>query len=176
MNRAKEAAVTYKNENDIMKALGVDSLANLSEEGRGKLSAMLPDMDRQLAYEVVKQVPEFMRLALGTVDAMQKTAEAAYAHDTQSQARVHDAWEDIRKHLISQADGDDLTWEQKQYYTDLIMETGRQQTAVLTEGRQWSKDIYKLIPTFGYASLLLTMVFIGGAAGIKEMPGGLRKA
>ena len=162
----------YKSDADIMKALDVDSLANLSEDDRDKLSVKLPEMDRQLAYEVVKQVPEFMRLALGTVDAMQKTAEAAYAHDVVSQARVHDAWEDIRKYLISQADGDDLTWEQKRYYTDLIMETGKQQTGVLSEGRQWSKDIYKLLPAFGYGALLVTMVFIGGATGMNQMPGG----
>lgn len=167
--------MTYTSENDVTKVLGVASLKDLSPEGIEKVSVMLPEMDRELAYEIVKQVPEFKALALGTVDAMQKTAEAAFSHDKEGQARVHDAWEDIRKFLIGQADGDDLTWEQKQHYIDLIMETGRQQTSVLGQGRQWSKDIYKLIPTFSYVALLAVVVAIGGRVGMSQVLGGARK-
>lgn len=162
----------YKNENDIKKALGVESLENLSQEEIQRFSMMMPDMDRELAYKIVGQIPEFTSFALGTVNAMQKTAEAAYAHDREGQARVHDAWEQIREILSRELDKDELSWEQKQYYTDLVMETGRQQSATLGEGRQWSKDIYKLIPTFSYVALLATMVLIGGKLGMDQVTGG----
>jgi O-phosphoseryl-tRNA(Cys) synthetase len=57
--------MTYKNEDELKKALEIDTWKNLSRDKLIKFVAMMPDMDKELALKVVEQFPEFKRFCFG---------------------------------------------------------------------------------------------------------------
>ena len=164
----------YTNDDQIKKALGIGSWRELSKEGVTRFVAMTPDMDKEVALKIVEQLPAFTDFALEAVNVMQKAQEAALADNRQSQAQVHEAWQEIREILKGHLDEEDLTWEQKRELFELIMETGKQESAKDTENKQFQKEMYMELLKFGGGVVLaVCVVFLNGR--IDKLPAGLGK-
>jgi len=163
--------VKYNSEDEIKKALGIQTWRNLSHANVTRFAAMMPDMDKEVALKIVEQLPEFTDFALGVVNVIQKAQEAAYADNKQSMAQVYQAWQETREILKGQLALEDLQWEERKYILDLLMEAARQVSAKDSENKQWLKDIYKWIPLVGSAAMLMAVVYVGGKVGF-ELPNG----
>ena len=158
----------YKTDVDVKKALGIESFRNLSKENVMRFAAMMPDMDKEVALKVVEQFPEFKAFALEAINTIQAAQEKSLASNSESQARVHQAWSDVRAILKGQLDDDELTWEQKKDILDLIMETARQESAKDSENKQFLKDLTKYV-AYGVAGVAAAaVVFVGGRVGIDQ--------
>ena len=81
--------VIYKSEGDLKRALQIDSWRNLSKDKMVQFTSMLPDMDKELAFKVVEQFPEFKKFALDAVDGIEKSFESALNHNKQSQENFY---------------------------------------------------------------------------------------
>ena len=88
--------MTYKSEDQLKKALEVDSWRNLSRDKVIRFAAMMPDMDRELALKIVDQFPEFKRFALDALDVIGKGHEPTLAHNQRSQEIFYQGNREIR--------------------------------------------------------------------------------
>ncbi len=160
----------YTNEDDIKKALGIDTWRNLSRDNVTRFAAMLPDVDKEVALKIVEQLPEFTSFALEAINVMQKAHESAHADNKQSMAQVHEAFREIREILRGQLEVEDLPWEQRKYILDLLMDTGKLEYAKDTENKQFVREMYSIMGAAVGGALLLAVVFVGGKVGF-ELPG-----
>ncbi|MEW2632697.1 hypothetical protein AB0903_13820 [Streptomyces sp. NPDC048389] len=152
----------YKNEDQIKKALGIDSWRHLSKDKMVRFVAMMPDMSTEVALKIVEQFPAFKDFAKNAVDMMQKAHESTLTANERSQEHVHQAFREIREILSGELDKGDLTWEQRMYLLERIQETGRQQSQKDSENKKFLDGT--LGKTLAGAGVLaaLAVAFVGG--------------
>lgn len=167
-----DAWLTYQNEAEIKRALGIESWRNLSKEKMMKFAVMMPDMDTEVALKIIEQFPEFKEFALMAVDVMERVHGTTLSANSKSQERVHQAFSEIRAILKDELQKDDLTWEQRKYLIDQIQETGRSEAKKDTENKQFLEGMAKKVLIGAGAAVALGVAFVGGRviAGGQDSP------
>lgn len=162
----------YKNEAEIMQALGIESWRNLSKGKMIRFAAMMPDMSTEVALKIVEQFPAFKEFAKDAVDTIERRHESTLSANKQSQEHVHRAFQDIREILKRELGKDDLDWEQKKFLIEQIQETGRLEFQKDSENNKLLEGIFKKVVAGTGAALALGVVFVGGKvmAESKENP------
>ncbi|WP_239276411.1 hypothetical protein [Microbacterium sp. ACRRU] len=157
-----EQSVKYSSEAEIKKALDIESWRNLSKDKMIRFAAMMPDMDREVALKIVEQFPAFKDFAMETVGVMERAQESALQNNKESQAQVHQAFQEIREILKGELAQEDLPWEQRKQILELILETGNKEFAKDTENKDFLKQIMKGVGVVAVSALALGIVFVGG--------------
>lgn len=162
----------YKNEAEIMRALGIESWRNLSKDKMIRFVSMMPDMDTEVALKIVEQFPTFKEFAKEAVDAMEKAYESTLSSNKQSQEHVHRAFQEIREILRGELDKGDLSWEQRKYLIEQIQETVRLEFQKDSENKRFLDGLFKKVVVGAGAIAALAVVFVGGKvmAESKESP------
>lgn len=152
----------FESEDEIKKALEIDSWKNLSRDKMVRFAAMMPDMDKEVALKVIEQFPEFTKFANEAMDVMEKEYVSTLASNKESQANVHRAFQEIRDILKGELKQDDLSFENRKYIMDLIFETGRMESGKDTENKVWLSGEFKKV-LLGFAGgIAMAFVFVGG--------------
>lgn len=152
----------YSSEAEIKKARDIESWRNLSKDKMIRFAAMMPDMDREVALKIVEQFPAFKDFAMETVGVMERAQESALQNNKESQAQVHQAFQEIREILKGELAQEDLPWEQRKQILELILETGNKEFAKDTENKDFLKQIMKGVGVVAVSALALGIVFVGG--------------
>lgn len=152
----------YNSEAEIKKALDIESWRNLSKDKMIRFAAMMPDMDREVALKIVEQFPAFKDFAMETVGVMERAQESALQNNKESQAQVHQAFQEIREILKGELAQEDLPWEQRKQILELILETGNREFAKDSENKDFLKQIMKGVGVVAVSALALGIVFVGG--------------
>ncbi|MEU1792259.1 hypothetical protein ABZ553_41565 [Streptomyces sparsogenes] len=152
----------YKNEAEIMQALGIDSWRNLSKDKMIRFAAMMPDMDTEVALKIVEQFPVFKDFAKDAVDAMEKAHQSTLSANKQSQKHVHRAFREIREILKGELSKDDLSWEEKKFLIEQIQETGRLEFQKDSENKKFLDAALRKVMVGAGAAIGLAVVFVGG--------------
>lgn len=87
--------MTYSNEAEVKRALGIDTWRELSKDKMLTFAALMPDMDTELALKVIEQFPNFREFAGEVVEVMEGAQDATIASNERSGNQVHDALRDI---------------------------------------------------------------------------------
>ena len=152
----------YKDEDEIKRALGIDSWRHLSKDKMIRFVAMMPDMGTEVALKIVEQFPEFKDFALNVVDAMKKSHESTLSANKQSQEHVHRAFRDLREAIRNELDKGDLTWEQKRELIEKMQEAVREESQKDSENKRFLDGALKKVLVLGSAAVALGVAFVGG--------------
>ncbi len=154
--------MSYKSEDEIKKALDIDSWQNLSRDKILQFVAMMPEMDMEVALKIVEQLPEFRKLATEALNTMEKQHESTLASNGQSQKRVHRAFQEVREILGGELAQAGLNWEQKKYIFELLMETAKRESDKDTENKGFLDRLSSKMVLGGVAAAAMAVVFVGG--------------
>lgn len=152
----------FDSEAEVKKALDIESWRNLSKDRMIRFAAMMPDIDREVALKIVEQFPAFKEFAMETVGVMERAQASALQNNKESQAQVHQAFQEIREILKGELAQDDLPWEQRKQLLELVLETGNKEFAKDTENKDFLKQIVKGVGVVAVSALALGIVFVGG--------------
>ncbi|MFD4261881.1 hypothetical protein ACFWR9_30735 [Streptomyces sp. NPDC058534] len=152
----------YKNEAEIMRALGIDTWRHLSKEKAVRFAAMMPDMDTEVAMKIVEQFPEFRKFATDAFGAIEKAHEATLADGRHSLDQVYQALRANREIFERELHRGDLTWEQRKHLLELIQETARLASQKDTEHKRHVDGLLKKAMVGVGSALALGVVFVGG--------------
>ncbi|MEI5585057.1 MULTISPECIES: hypothetical protein [unclassified Agromyces] len=152
----------FENEEEIKKALGIESWRNLSKDKMIRFAAMMPAMDTDVALKIIEQFPVFKDFAMDAVDAMENAHSSTLSANKQSQKHVHRAFQEIRAILRGELSRDDLSWEEKKYLIEQIQETGRLEFQKDSENKQFLDGVLGKVLLGAGAALALGVVFVGG--------------
>ncbi|MFG3642466.1 hypothetical protein ACGF3C_19605 [Micromonospora sp. NPDC047762] len=154
--------MSYKNEDEVKKALNIDTWRNLSKEKVSQFAAMMPDIDKDVALKIIDQLPEFGRLITGAIDAMEKEHESTLASNQQSQESAHRAWREIREIYRSELAHEGLSPEYKMFILEKISETGDKESEKDTENKQFLAGLSNSFKVGALAALGTAIVVVGG--------------
>lgn len=154
--------MNYKSEDELKKALAIDSWRNLSKEKMIRFAAMMPDMDKEVALKVIEQFPAFKTFALAALDVMEKRHDSTLVHNEHSQESSHRAYQETRAALKGELDRTDLTPEERQHIYGLLMETANRESEKDSENKQFLDGLFKKAAVVTVAAVSLGVVFVGG--------------
>jgi hypothetical protein len=158
----KEIGMAYKNEVEIMRALGIESWSGLSKENMIRFAAMMPDMDTEVALKIIEQFPAFKEFATEAVDTIEKAHESTLSANRRSQRHVHQAFQEIREILKAELGKGDLSWEEKKFLIEKIQETGKLEFQKDSENKQFLDSVLKKVVVGTIATVGLAVTFVGG--------------
>ena len=159
----------YTNENEVKKALGIESFRNMKKDDIVQFFTMLPDIDKELSLKIIDQFPNFKEYALTAVEGFQETNKGLLNSNIQSEENLHTAWQDVRRILEAQLKNPDTTSEEKLRYAEMIMETVRQESAKDSENKRFLTDFMDKSGRILGGVLMAGIVAIAGVGGMKQL-------
>ncbi|MFF0476593.1 hypothetical protein [Streptomyces sp. NPDC004284] len=160
--------MAYKNEEEIKRALGIDSWRNLSKDKMIRFAAMVPDMGTEVALKLIEQFPAFKDFAMDAVDAIEEAHGATLSANKESQEHVHRALREIREILKGELDKGDLSWEQRRFVIEQIQETGRMDFQKDSENKKFLDGVFKKVAAGIGAAVALGVAFVGGKVMVEK--------
>ena len=133
----------YKNEDQIKKALKVDSLENLSQEQNSKFAEMMPQMDKDVRMKIIDQFPDFRLFANDTLNSFERMYLKTADSINESQKSVHIGFADLRRIIEKQLEKDKITFEEKKYFIDTLLELNDRELQQASEHRKFFSDSLK---------------------------------
>ncbi|MEV7786575.1 hypothetical protein AB0O72_14390 [Streptomyces sp. NPDC088106] len=152
----------YKNEDEIKRALGIESWRHLSKEKMIRFVAMMPDMSTEVALKIIEQFPAFKDFAKDVVGVMEKAYESTLSANKQSQEHFHQACQEVREILRVELSKDNLSAEDKKFIIEQIQETLRMEFQKDSENKQFLSVNLKRVLAGAGAALALGVAFVGG--------------
>lgn len=154
--------MTYKNEDELKKALEIDTWKNLSRDKLIKFVAMMPDMDKELALKVVEQFPEFKRFVSDALDVIEKRHESTLSHNKQSQEYYHQGIREIREILKRELENYNLAWDQRKFIIEKLMETAHLEFAKDSENKRFLDSMFGKVTLVAGAAIAVGAAVLGG--------------
>ncbi|WP_405828809.1 hypothetical protein [Streptomyces sp. NBC_01176] len=158
----RDHGMGYKNEDEIKRALGIESWRHLSKEKMIRFVAMMPDMSTEVALKIIEQFPAFKDFAKDVVGVMEKAYESTLSANKQSQEHSHRSCQEVREILRVELSKDNLSGEDKKFIIEQIQETLRMEFQKDSENKQFLSGNLKRVLAGAGAALALGVVFVGG--------------
>lgn len=150
-----------KNEDEIKRALGIQSWRNLSKEKVIKFAAMMPDVATEVRLKIVEQFPAFKDLAKNSVDAVKEAHKSTLSSNEKSQEHFHGAAQQQRDSLKDDLGRDDLSWEQRQFLHESFQRNVGMEYQKDSENKQFLERSLRTVAVGAGAAIALGAVFVG---------------
>lgn len=158
--------MVLKSEEDIKKALDIESWRNLSKDKLLAFVAEMPHMDREVALKVIDQFPNFKSLAGETMTSFGERFDSAQKFNWKSQKKVHQAFESYRQSLDRELERPHLSSEDRFRILEMIRETAEREHAKDSENKAFTLKLVSVAATVGVAVLGAAVAALGGKVGI----------
>lgn len=122
---------------ELMNRLGIESWRNLSKDKFMSFVSELPNMDREVALNVVAQFPNFKDLVLDSLDDVKDEVTQARVFNWKSQKKVHKAFAEYREILRHELDRGNLTSEERFRILGLLRDAIDAEAAKDRENKQF---------------------------------------
>lgn len=152
----------YASEDEVKKAIGIQTWRNLSKESIVKFAAMMPDMDKEVALKVIEKFPEFKAFALDALSQLEQFHKSTVRTNKQSQDQVHTAFQEVREALRSELDREDLSAEERYSIIERISATADREFEKDSENKQFLKGLFDSGAMVAAGAVILGVVFVGG--------------
>ncbi|BCW74709.1 MULTISPECIES: DUF3106 domain-containing protein [unclassified Arthrobacter] len=157
--------MTLTSEDDVKKALNIDSWRNLSKEKLLTFVAEMPQMDKEVAFKAIEQFPHFKSLVAETLDSLEQRYESTQKFSWKSQKKVHDAYKSYRKTLNRELERDNLTVEDRFRILEMIRESVDREAVKDSEHKAFAIKMVTVAATVGVAAVGAAVAALGGKAG-----------
>ena len=151
--------MTYITEAALKQALGIDSFRNLSRDKIFQLLEMWPDVDKDVAQGILKQVPELASVSKVAMADIEATFRATLDASTQSVSLLGEAVSNEMAMIRAALEKDptnEARWRRNRELIELL-------AAKDTEVRQFAGQLYeaKIVEKLGLAAVAVVAVLVG---------------
>ena len=156
-----------QSEDDVKKALGIDSWRNLSRDGVMKLVAMMPEMNTEVALKIAEQFPDFKLLATETLKAVNEQLATTFKSNDKSQKRAQRAFAKAQDAYIKELDRDDLSSEERRDLYERILDAARLVDAKDERNKQFIVKALSVVGATVGVVAVAAVAFVGGRGKIE---------
>lgn len=160
--------MALESEDEIKKALEIDSWRNLSKDKVLRFAAMMPDMDQEVALKIIAQLPVFTRFAVETLNVLEKAHSKTLDFNKDSQANVHRAYQEVRETLTNQLAQDSLSPEDRKFLVEQIVDTANKEAEKDSENKRFLNGVLNKVAAGVGGAALLAVVFVGGQVVLQQ--------
>jgi hypothetical protein len=148
-------------ENEVNKALEIDSFRNMSKDKIMEFVSAIPNMDKDLAIKIIDQFPAYAESANSMLAQLNTMCNNAMKENGESQMEVIEAYKKILDDLGELLKKETITAEERLHITEQMITVADRISAKDTENKQFLKGIIKYgVPIIGGA-LVLGVAILG---------------
>ncbi|MFY9118757.1 MAG: hypothetical protein WAO57_00365 [Syntrophomonadaceae bacterium] len=142
-------------ENEVKKALEIDSFRNMSKDKIMEFVSAIPNMDKDLAIKIIDQFPAYAESANSMLAQLNTMCNNAMKENGESQMEVIEAYKKILDDLGELLKKETITAEERLHITEQMITVADRISAKDTENKQFLKGIIKYgVPIIGGALVL----------------------
>lgn len=157
--------MTLRSEDDVKKALNIDSWRNLSKDKLLTFVAEMPQMDHEVALKVIEQFPDFKSLVGETLNSFEQRYESAQKFSWKSQKKVHEAFQSYRETLNRELGRDNLSVEERFSILEMLRQAVAMEFEKDSEHKAFTVKLVTIAATVGVAAIGTAIAALGGKAG-----------
>lgn len=129
--------MSLDSEDAVKKKLGVGSLKNLPKDKLLSFAAAMPEMTSDVRMKLIEQLPAFQKFAGDAVSAVENTLHKVVDSKDSGEAKVHEAFSDVRAALRDDLKRDDISEEHRSVIYDKLMDAAKASSDKDTEGKKF---------------------------------------
>ncbi|WP_214630352.1 hypothetical protein [Paenibacillus agaridevorans] len=142
-------------ENEVKKALAIDSFRNVSKEKIMEFVSAIPNIDKEVAIKIIDQFPAYIESANSMLAQLNTMSNNAMKENGESQKEVIRAYKKILDDLGELLKKDTITAEERAHITEQMLTIADRISAKDTENKEFLNGIIKYgVPIIGGALLL----------------------
>lgn len=154
----------YLTENDVKRALRIDSFRNLSKDKVMEFASMIPDMDKDVAIAIINQFPSFADFGKTAISKYMETCDSLLKNNEECQASAIYSYQSILDTLSNRMETACNTEEERKAITEDMITVADK----LAELDQKNKQFLKDMANKAFGGLFLITCIIGAVLGVKS--------
>lgn len=149
-----------KTENEVKKALNIESFRNLSKRKVVEFVSLLPQMDKEVATAIINQFPNYSQTVSEMVRELAGTCNIILEKNESSTKAAVEAYQDILGTLSELLKRDDLKYEERQSITSSTIEVADKLAEKDTENKKFLLTIgkYAVVTASGLALIMAAVL------------------
>lgn len=148
-------------ENEVKKALAIDSFRNISKDKIMEFVSAIPNMDKEVAIKIIEQFPSYAESANNMIAQLNTMCSNAMKENGESQKEVIEAYKKILDDLGELLKKDAITAEERTQITMQMIDIADRISAKDTENKEFLSGIAKYGGHIIVSALVLGAVILG---------------
>lgn len=149
---------TLISENDVKKALAIDSFRNISKDKIMEFVSLIPNMDKDLAIAIVNQFPAYTEFATTAITVLKDMCDSVLEKGEASHMETLAAYRKLLDDLGEMAKRENITEEERKFLTEQMIIVADKIGEKDTEFKNFISGVLK------YGTTILSGAIIIGAA------------
>lgn len=156
-------------ESQVLKVLDIPDFRHLTKDKVMSFASMLSEMQPEVAIKALEQFPNFSSTVMQIATELKETMGKGMENNSESMKRCSDILQTIIDSLQEQVNRNDISFEERRYYIDKMLEVAEMQNSKDTENKEF---IHKVFTIAAGAALFLgsTMLVVLGAKADFKLP------
>jgi hypothetical protein len=163
--------VQYKNEKQVKKALGIESLKNLSKDKVIEFAAMMPDMKKEVMLEIIKSYPEFIKYGNDLLNELHDTIVKTIEKNSSDYQASLGIIKETQLILKEQLNRTDISSEERIVLINNLMEIARMMPSMDKQNKKFLALLNNNALKATAAALGLGIFFVGGKVILNQLLG-----
>ena len=134
---------TIYTKEEVKEALQITDLRNMSVDKVVELVSLMPQMDKELAKQIIGEFSNYTDLCKAMVKEMGESCDNAMKESKDSQLEVLSAYKDVIDSLKEMLKDDKLTLDEKMIIADKMIEVADKMAEKDTEQKSFFKELLK---------------------------------
>ncbi len=148
-------------EDQVKKALKIDSFRNISRDKIMEFVSLIPNMDKEVAIAIINQFPAYAQSATCMVEQLRVMCDNVLRSNDYSQKEAITAYKKILDDLGEILKRETITPEERQQITRSMIEVADRISQKDTEQKKWLEKIFKYGSSIIGGALVLGAVILG---------------
>ena len=146
---------------EVKNALKIDSFRNLSKDKIMEFVSLIPNMDKEVAINIIEQYPAFAKLSESMVAQLNKMCDTALEKNEESQRLTIQAYKQILDELSNQLHMEDISKEEREKITKQMIEIADKISVKDTENKAFIDKVVKYSTGLAMGALFLGVAILG---------------
>lgn len=147
-------------EQQVLHQLNIPDFRHITKDKVMTFASMLQNMEPEVAKKALEQFPEFTKMMLEVMREYKSIFEKALDDDSASSQQCYEIYNTVLDTLKSCLDKEDLSFEEKKYYLDQMMEIAKMAETKDSENKKFkwkiiSAGAFAVIAVIGISANLL---------------------
>lgn len=148
-------------EEEVKRALDLDSFRNLSKDKIIEFVSMIPNMDKDVAISLINQFPEYGIFANNAITQLKGMCDSALESNNSSQKDAVAAYRKILDDLGILLNKEETSAEERALITDKMIEIADKISAKDSENKEFLIKVLKTVSPYVGGALVLGAAILG---------------
>ena len=131
-------------EQEVLQQLNIPNFRYITKDQVMTFASMLQNMEPEVAQKALEQFPEFAKMALEVLKDYKGIMEKTLDENSVSSKQCYDIYNEVMDALKGCLAKDDLSFEEKKYYIEKMMEIAKMTESKDTENKGFNWKIISL--------------------------------